>query len=141
MALPEDELYVEETISYTRTRRIYPFVCALENCPYCQNVPMKAKNPRRKWCSEEARAEAGRRQRARQAVEEGRVPGKVGNPLIEAKKLSQMGVFFVHALDKFPDIYYIGHAESWEGYQVQYQTESSTQQDFDAAIVVRNPIS
>lgn len=139
--LPEDELYVEETISYTRTRRVYQFVCALEDCPYCQNVPMKAKNPRRKWCSEEARAEAGRRKRAAEAIEAGRVPGKVGNPLIEADKLSQMGVFFVHALDKFPDVYRIGHAVSWERYENAHQTESAVQQDFEATILVRTPLA
>jgi hypothetical protein len=139
--LPEEELYVEETISYTRTRRLYAFVCALEKCPYCQNVPMKAKNPTRKWCSEEARAEAGRRERAAKAIEAGRVPGKVGNPLIEEDKLSQMGVFFIHALDKLPDVYRIGHANSWEIYENEYLSEAAAQHDFDAIVIVRTPLA
>ena len=139
--LPEDELYVEETISYTRTRRVYSFVCALEKCPYCQNEPLKAKNPTRKWCSEEARAEAGRRKRAAEAIEAGRVPGKVGNPLIEENKLTQMGVFFIHSLDKLPDVYRIGHAAAWDDYESEYLSEEAHQHDFDAIIIVRTPLA
>lgn len=136
----DDEQYIEETISYTRQRRVYTFICALEDCPYCKNVPMKARNPTRKWCSEEARAEFGRRKRAAQAIEAGRVPGKVGNPLIESDKLSQMGVFFIHALDKLPDVYKVGHTESWDAYETDYPTEAAPQ-GFDATILVRTPLA
>lgn len=136
-----EELYIEEEITYRRTRRVYTFICALEDCPYCKNVRMKAKNPRRKWCSEEARAEAGRRKRAAEAIQAGRVPGKVGNPLIEVDKLKKMGVFYIHSLDKSVDIYRIGYTKSWEIYESNYPTESANIHDFDATIIVRTPLA
>jgi len=139
--LPEDELYIEEEITYTRTRRVYSFVCALDECPYCKNVPMKAKHPKRRWCSEEARAEAGRRKRAVEAIRAGRVPGKLGNPLIEENKLTKMGVFFVHSLDKLPDVYRVGHATSWENYEAEYVSEATEKHDFDAIVIVRTPLA
>ena len=89
----DDYVIIEETICYTRQRKLHTFTCKLINCPYCQNTPQPAKHPTKKWCSAEARIEYRRRQRARQAMDEGRIPGSEGRP--SYLTLGTPGIFYM----------------------------------------------
>lgn len=125
---------IEETVTYKRKRKIYRFICALEDCPYCRNVPQTSRHPSKKWCSEDARAEAGRRERAAQAIEESRDPGAMGKP-VELDKTT-LGVFYIHAIDN-PKVYRIGYTETLSDYQASYLVGSTKKQNFDAIIIVK----
>ncbi|MDQ7024741.1 MAG: hypothetical protein Q9P01_09260 [Anaerolineae bacterium] len=136
----DDEEFIEEEITYIRRRRVYNYVCSLADCPYCNNVPQQAFHPNRKWCSDEARAEFRRRERASIAIEAGRDPGVVGKPADMDQKLQSMGVFFVHALDNSP-LYRVGYANSWDIYEAEYPSQAASDHDFDAIVIVRTPLA
>ncbi|MEO1666726.1 MAG: hypothetical protein AAFU54_18960 [Chloroflexota bacterium] len=134
----DDIIIEEELVTYTRKRRLYKFVCNLENCPFCRNEKQYARHPSKKWCSEEARAEARRRERARVAIDAQRDPGAIGKPIQNIQ--SRLGVIYLHVLDKpkrldGTSIYRLGSSPSWEEYQGEYLDDSNIRNSFDAVII------
>lgn len=135
----ESEYIIEEVVvTYTRKRRIFKFVCRLENCPYCRNVPQTAKHPSKKWCQEDARVEFRRRERARKAIANQRNPGLRGRPAELDNK--HKGVFYIHILDKpkrldGTNIYRIGSNLTWAEYEETYLRDNEIRNSFDAVII------
>jgi len=127
----------EELVAYTRTRKLYKFVCSLPKCPYCRNVPQTARHPSKKWCSEDARAESRRRARAQKAIEKKRNPGIIGKPA--AITGNTLGVFFLHLLDKpkrldGTNVYQLGFTKSWEEYKEKYIDDPDIRKTFDRTL-------
>jgi hypothetical protein len=136
---PETDYIIEEVVvTYTRKRRLFKFLCSLENCPYCRNEPQTARHPSKKWCTEDARAEFRRRERARIAIENQRNPGVLGKPAELDNK--RIGVFYIHILDKpkrldGTNIYRVGSTATWNDYEEQYLMDNDLRQSFDAVII------
>ncbi len=133
-----DYIIEEVVVTYTRKRRLFKYVCSLENCPYCRNVPQTAKHPSKKWCVEDARVEFRRRERARVAIENQRNPGLRGRPAELDNE--NKGVFYLHILDKpkrldGTNIYRIGSATTWDEYEEKYLKVNEVRNLFDAVII------
>lgn len=133
-----DYIIEEVVVTYTRKRRLFKYVCSLENCPYCRNIPQTAKHPSKKWCTEDARVEFRRRERARVAIENQRNPGLLGRPGELDNK--SKGVFYIHILDKpkrldGTNIYRIGSAPTWDEYEAKYLRDNEIRNSFDAVLI------
>lgn len=133
-----DYIIEEVVVTYTRKRRLFKYVCSLENCPYCRNIPQTAKHPSKKWCTEDARVEFRRRERARVAIENQRNPGLLGRPGELDNK--SKGVFYIHILDKpkrldGTNIYRIGSAPTWDEYETKYLRDNQIRNSFDAVLI------
>ena len=133
-----DYIIEEVVVTYTRKRRLFKYVCSLENCPYCRNLPQTAKHPSKKWCTEDARAEFRRRERARVAIESQRNPGLRGRPAELDSETK--GVFYLHILDKpkrldGTNIFRIGSATTWDEYEGKYLRDNQIRNSFDAVII------
>jgi len=136
--LETDYIIEEVVVTYTRKRRLFKFMCSLENCPYCRNVPQTARHPSKKWCTEDARAESRRRERARIAIESQRNPGVLGKPA--ELDIGRTGVFYIHILDKpkrldGTNIYRIGSETTWTDYENKYLKDNRIRNSFDAVII------
>lgn len=134
----ESDHIIEEVVTYTRKRRLFKYICSLENCPYCRNMPQTARHPSKKWCTEDARVEFRRRERARIAVENQRNPGLRGRP--SDLDNESKGVFYLHILDKpkrldGTNIYRIGSAKTWDEYEEKYLRDNQIRNSFDAVII------
>lgn len=134
----DDYFIEEEVVTYVRKRRLFKFYCSLDNCPYCRNVPQTARHPSKKWCTEDARVEFRRRERARIAIENQRHPGLRGRPL--EFEFKSKGVFYLHILDKpkrldGTNIYRIGSNQTWNYYQKKYLSNNEIRNSFDAVII------
>jgi hypothetical protein len=78
--LSDKKQIIEQDVKgYDRDIELVEFICACPNCPICHNEKMYA-HPNRKYCDPEAMLTHRQKQRAIQALMEGRVPGKVGRP-------------------------------------------------------------
>lgn len=89
--LSEKQEIVEQEVSkYNRDIELVEFVCACPNCPYCHNRTMYA-HPNRLYCDPEAMLLHRRRERAKQAIAEGRTPSKVGRP----RKNVSIGIIYM----------------------------------------------
>lgn len=134
----DDIIIEEEIVTYTRKRRLFKFICSLENCPFCRNEEQYARHPSKKWCSEDARSESRRRERAKAAINAQRDPGAIGKPLQNIQR--KLGVFYLHILDQPKHLdgtstYRLGSAVSWQAYQNQYLIDQGIRNSFDAVII------
>lgn len=114
---PEDYLSEEKKVlkqrvsAYDRQVELVKFVCACPDCSYCHNVEQFS-HPNRKWCCKEAMLEARHKKRMKTALQEGRVPGKVGRP----RKHPQQNVLYVLRAPN-TDFYKVGWSTNRDTYQ------------------------
>lgn len=102
--------------SYERDVELVDFVCACPNCTYCSNLPITG-YPTRKYCCADALLEARRKQRAQQAIAEGRIPGRVGRP---PKNIPENILYVLHMPET--DFYLVGWSENQSVYKTDFET-------------------
>lgn len=139
LEITDDYELIEETLQYTRQRKLFFYYCDLDKCPYCENKRVKGKKGK-KWCREEARLEFKRRERAQTAIKDGRSPGGFGKPPLQVE-LGLPGMVYLHTIDKkddddLPQIYRLGYSESLSDYEKIYINDPLMRNTFDAIVSV-----